>query len=134
MKITTKKIKTNDYPAENKNLIEKLGFSLNPLMDQLESAFNKGIDVDNLRGTDYKILDTEVDSLGVPKYNSVLSTSLDNFRGYTVTQVIDLTGANTRPTACPFVSYELNGKVVTLRHIAALPANIKFRIFLRENG
>lgn len=134
MRITTKKIKTNDFPQEYKTLIEKLGFSLNPLFDQLEQAFNKRIDVDNLRGLEYKTLDIEVDGLGIPKSNATLLTELDNFKGFDVIQVTDLTGASTRPTATPFVTWDLNNKTITIRHIAALPANIKFRLVLRSNG
>lgn len=134
MKITTKKLKTNDYPPESKTIIEKLGYSLNPLFDQLEQAFNKGIDTENLSGKAYKTIDIEVDGSGIPKLNNIVLTILDNFKGFSVVQVTDLTGANTRPTATPFISYELNNKIITIKHIAALPANIKFRLVMIENG
>lgn len=134
MKLNTKKIKTNDYGKEYKDLIEKLGFSLNPLMDQLERGFSKGISEENLANFEYKTVDIEVDASGIPKYNGTLNTTLPNFKGFNVIQVIDLTGANTRPTGTPFISFELNSLVISIKHIAALPANIKFRLVMESYG
>jgi hypothetical protein len=128
MKITNlKRLIIEDFDKDDQNLVSKIAFSLNPLMEQLTTAFNKGIDFDNLN-QQYSSFTVAVDSLGntqVPvqiKYD--LKTKL---KGIQVISAENLTDT-TYPTGSPFISYQINANLITIMNITGLPANRTFRL------
>lgn len=128
MKITNlKRLIIEDFDKDDQNLVSKIAFSLNPLMEQLTTAFNKGIDFDNLN-QQYSSFTVAVDSLGntqVPvqiKYD--LKTKL---KGVQVISAENLTDT-TYPTGSPFISYQINANLITIMNITGLPANRTFRL------
>lgn len=131
--IDARKIKSGDFEDEYFQLIEGLGRSINPFFDQVSNILNKGVTVGDNLPFEYKVIEVELDANGVPKFNLSLLSSLRNqIKGYLVTQVIDLTGGNNRPTGCPFITFNINSttQAIDIQHIAALPADVKFRLTL----
>ena len=75
-KLSTKKIIISDYSKINQDDISKLARSLNPLMDDLERMFRKGMSVEDNLPFQYVTFSCEVDSTGTPKSVIKLNTSL----------------------------------------------------------
>lgn len=132
MRVQFKKIKTNDFPKEHKELAEKLGNTLNPMMDQLEIAFNKNINVDDNIPFEFKTVDMIVDVNGIPENNEMVTTTLKTFKGYICINALNLENTGTYPTATPFLSTSFDNlrSVVTIQHISGLPTGVKFRLYL----
>ena len=159
MKITSNKIKSNDFHPDNKKLIETLGGVLNPLIDKIVTGFNKNLTVEDNLPFEFRTLDTRVDEQGIPQINQIINTALVGFKGYICLNVIlkdasrsDLTlSLSTQdnntiitqdgeiigdspykmfPTACPFITVETSGFSVYIRHIAGLQPNVDYRLIL----
>jgi hypothetical protein len=130
MKLQSVRIKTNDFPEDQKELADTLGGILNPFIDKLVIGFNKNFTVDDNLPFEFKSLDIEVDVLGVPIKNNTLTTNLKNIKGYICINVIDINNTNTYPTATPFLSTEISGNTINIRHISGLPSGATYRLVL----
>lgn len=130
MKLQSVRIKSSDFPEEQKELADSLGGLLNPFIDKLVIGFNKNFTVDDNLPFEFKTLDTKVNGSGVPQINGAISTNLRNLKGYICINVINLDGTTVYPTATPFLSVEVNTNIVNIRHIAGLPSGVTFRLTL----
>ena len=132
-----RRIQKESVPEEQRQLVDALGTSLNPLAEQVVSAFNGNITtVDNLN-REYKSVDVEVISGGAPKNATefqLLKLGTIQISGINVIKAENLTNNTTYPTGCPFVSYTQNGKVITIKNITGLPVSNKFRLTLEILG
>lgn len=66
MKLQSVRIKTNDFPKEQSELIDALGGLLNPFIDKLVIGFNKNFTVDDNLPFEFKTIDVTVDVFGNP--------------------------------------------------------------------
>ena len=159
MKLSATKIKSNDFPKDQKEIAGTLGEILNPLMDSLVFAFNKNLTVDDNLPFEFKVLDTRVDESGIPQINKTLSTNLKSLKGYICINIIQqdtansglseflgtedddtiitefgdniaLTSSGLYPIAAPFLTTETIGNMSYIRHIAGLKANVNYRLIL----
>lgn len=130
MKVQSTRIKSNDFPEEDRQLVETLGRTLNPLIDRLVLAFNKNITVDDNLPFEFKNLDVEVDGTGTPISGSAVKTSLTNFKGYICLNVLDINNTGIYPTTAPFVLTELTGNIINIRKITGLPSGAVYRLVL----
>ena len=130
MKLQSVRIKTNDFPEEQKELADTLGGILNPFIDKLVIGFNKNFTVDDNLPFEFKTVDIEVDGSGSPTKNGTLVTALKNFKGYICVNVIDINNSGIYPTATPFLSIEVTGFSVAIRNIAGLPSGTTYRLIL----
>lgn len=123
-----KRLVKEEFESDDQVLIEKISFSLNPLFEQLTSAFNKGIDFDNLN-QQFSFLDVEVNNLGIPKVETELKYTLrTRLKGAQVISVQNLTDT-TFPTGAPFISYTVKANgVLGIDHVTGLPADKRFRL------
>lgn len=124
-----KRIVAEDFPAEQQELVSKLAFSLNPILEQISNAFNNNIDFDNLN-QERSSFDVVVDANGKPITAVELSYSLKTKPlGITVTRADCISSPIAYPTAAPFITFDYtsNGGVRIL-HVAGLPASKKFRL------
>jgi hypothetical protein len=116
-----------DYPSQYHDLIDKLAFSLNPLMFQLASAFNKSINFDNLsqRVVDFNVT---VDPDGIPLVSTKVKVD-GKFKiyGTVVIKVQNLTDT-TELTTPPFITYTTSGNLLTVTHITGLAANKNYKV------
>lgn len=159
MKLSSVRIKSNDFPRDQKEIADTLGGILNPLIDKLILAFNKNLTVDDNLPFEFKVLDTRVDESGIPQINTAISTTLKNLKGYIciniiqqdtgnsglseflgtenddtlITEAGDNIGLNNSglyPLAAPFLTTETIGSMSYIRHIAGLKAGVNYRLIL----
>jgi hypothetical protein len=159
MKLQSVRIKTSDFPEDQKQLAESLGGLLNPFIDKLVIGFNKNFTVDDNLPFEFKILDTRVDDSGVPEINAALTTGLKNLKGYICVNMtvldrgdsgfaeflgtendetlitesgdnIGLTTPGLYPIAAPFLTTETIGSMSYIRHIAGLRSGVNYRLIL----
>jgi hypothetical protein len=130
MKLQSVRIKTNDFPEEQKQLADTLGGILNPFIDKLVIGFNKNFTVDDNLPFEFRTLDIAVDGTGLPLFNSIITTSLINLKGYICVNVLDINNTGVYPTATPFLSTEINAGKVSIRHISGLPSGATYRLVL----
>ena len=122
-----KRIVAEDFEQEDQELVKQLGFSLNPMLEQLTSAFNKGIDFDNLN-QEVSIFETTVNASGVPLSELSLKVSLrTKLKGTSIISVQNLTDG-TLLAGAPFINYELVANGIKINQITGLVANKKYRI------
>ena len=137
MKLQSARIKSNDFPEEQKELADNLGGVLNPFIDKLVIGFNKNFTVEDNLPFEFKTLDITVTSAGLPSLNGGVSaqtltipTTLTNLKGYICVNVTDLSGGNNYPTHTPFVVFTLVNKTVTINKITGLTGSKPYRLVL----
>lgn len=122
-----KRISKDDFNQEDQELVGRLAFALNPFLEQVTAAFDKGIDFNNLN-QDFIFLETEVDSNGKPKLNFEIKNTLKTrVRGVYCVGANNLTDRS-YPTSAPFITYTIENNVITILNITGLPANKRFRL------
>lgn len=125
-----KRIVKEDFNEEDQELVDKLAFALNPFLEQVSAAFNKGIDDSNLRQQTTSI-DVEVGSNGVPKTPLQIKINPELLRtriiGTRVVLAQNLTDS-TFPTGTPFLTFNVVNNLINVLHVAGLPPDKKFRL------
>lgn len=122
-----KRLVKEDFEAEDQPLVDKLAFALNPFLEQVSAAFNKGIDADNLNWQT-GFVEIEVDANGIPKITTQIKIELKvRIKGSWVILAQNLTD-NAFPTGTPFVTFTTNNNLLTIQHVAGLPADKRFRL------
>ena len=126
-----KRIVREDFPEEQQDLADKLGFSINAFADDIINLVNNNITIDDNLNWQVKEVDIVVDASGIP-VNSVQfkSTLKGRCKGCQVTRADNLTNTNTYPTSAPFVSFTDNNGVIIINHVSGLQANQKYRLRL----
>lgn len=128
-----KRINALEFPAEDRETIERLSTILNFFMEDVVNTINGNIDFDNLK-RELKTLDITVDSNGFPIRNPQFSSKLD-IAGTKIIRADNLTNSAVRPTSAPFITYTTNGTgTFTIQHISGLPANNRFRLIVELIG
>lgn len=129
MKLQSVRIKTNDFPEDQKQLADTLGGILNPFIDKLVQGFNKNFTVDDNLPFEFKTLDIEVDIDGSPTKNQLINTRLINLKGYICINVLSMEGA-TLPSSAVSLFTQTNGNLVTINKITGLPDGVPYRLVL----
>jgi len=128
MKIQSlKRIAEEDFKEEDRDLIRKLAFSLNPALDQLNSALDKNIDFDNLNQSvvSFKV---QVDALGIPTIPLQLASPLkSSIQGILCIRVDNLTDGALL-TGAPFVNFTRNSGLLTISQITGLQPNKQYNV------
>jgi hypothetical protein len=75
---TLKRIVIEDFDKDNHDLINKLGFILNPIIDQLILSFNNRITFEENLNVEIRTLEAEVDEDGIPINDIVYVSNLHN--------------------------------------------------------
>lgn len=122
-----KKIVNEDFPQENRTLIGKLAFILNPFFDAIVNALNKNLTFnDNLNAQDVNI-NIQAPLSANPYF---LKTDLKGIcRGIMVLNVTNLTNNNAVLTAAPFVEYDLvSNTEIKIKNITGLTDGNKYTI------
>lgn len=130
MKLQSVRIKTNDFPPEQKQLADTLGGILNPFIDKLVIGFNKNFTVDENLPFEFKVVDMQVNSSGIPLKNQVVSTSLKNFRGYICINITNNDNSSSYVTSAPFLTTETSSEGIIIRHITGLVASTNYTLIL----
>lgn len=136
MKLTGyKRIIKEGVPKEYHVLIDAIAPSINDFADQVINAFNKNITVEDNLNMEIKTLEVVVDGGGIPTMSTAFKSNLaDRVRGIVVIRAENLTNSTVYPTAAPFITYSENNSVITINHIAGLPASDKFKLRLETRS
>ncbi len=122
------RIRPEDFESEYSQLTAQLGYILNEFMQQVVDLTDDRIDFDNL---DQNLIqfDITVDAAGNIIGTSQINVGKTSPNGMNVIFAQNLTNSQVYPNSQPFISYvpQGNGRV-TVRNIAGLPANNKFRL------
>lgn len=131
----TRRVVKEDYDKQFQPLIDKLAFTLNPLFDQLASAFNKGITIEDNLNMEVRDITVKVDANGVPTSNtsfkSLLKTKL---KGMVVLRAINVTDGTVFPVGQPFINYAQNQDVISIQHVTGLQANQSYTLNVMTIG
>lgn len=159
MKLPPVKIKSNDFPAEQRKIADAMGGILNPFIDELVRGFNKNLTVEDNLPFEFVTLDVTVDEAGNPITNNRIRTSLKNLKGYMCVNLIVLRNsevgvgefladelgfilvteadenigvdnAGIFPTATPFLTVQVTGNDCLVRNIAGLRPRVEYRLIL----
>ena len=129
-----KRIYTNDYSEQNKQLVDQLSFPINNGIESLYQLTNNSINLrDNAAATVTDNLVVTVDANGIPTssvtYPLKLTTAVD---GIQVISAVSnqASGAPVYPTSGVFVTGTTNQGKMVVNHVAGLPANISFTLRL----
>jgi hypothetical protein len=124
-----KRIMNGDYKEEYKELIDKLGFSLNGSIESILEAFNKNISLkDNIACT-VKDLDIIVkDSTGLLQTKTSFKMEVTGkVIGIHVINAINNTD-NSLPNSGIFLKYNQLSDSVEVTHAIGIPANKKYTL------
>jgi hypothetical protein len=122
-----KRIVKEDFDDKDQPLIEKLATIFNLFQEQVYYAFNNNISIaDNINALTYTFK-TKVTSTGVPTINGQVKYTLKTRpKGCTVINVRSLDGSLL--SGGPFVTYAINGDILTITQITGLLANKEYEV------
>lgn len=131
-----KRLVKEDFAEADQELVDRLAFAINPFLEQVTAAFNKGIDDDNLKQQTVQV-DVTVDSNGIPKSSLQIKLNSEILKtrivGTHVVLAQNLTDG-TFPTGQPFLTFNIVNNLINVQHVAGLPADKKFRLSVRLIG
>jgi len=127
-------IKEN-VPSEFASIVNALGSSVNSFGDEVTTAINGNLTVDDNLNMMYKDINLSVNASGTPiTTTQYRSTLRGKTRGIIVVKVENLTTSNTYPTGTPFISFEENSQLITIKNITNLAISTKYKITLLALG
>lgn len=130
MKIdNVKRIIKEDFPEDQQDLVDRLAYSLNPFMDQVEKVVNGNLGIDNLT-RQFISITLENDSSGDLKYPVQFKTNLTRPMGMPVIRAENITNPAIYPTNQPFISFSTNGNLVTILNVSGIQQDNKYRLTL----
>ncbi len=123
MKISAfKRLVKEDYDAKDQPLIEKLASVFNLFQEQVYYAFNNNITIDENLSALTATYKARVDATGKPIGNSQIKYTLKTKpKGSIVINVRSYDGSML--AGSPFVTYSLNGDIITITQITGLLPN-----------
>ena len=130
-----RRIITNDYDQESKNLVAQLAVSINNGFDVLYQALSKRLTFgDNFICTEVTV-ELTVDANGIPTSTTgfKLDTSQTNTKVYEVQvrYAENLTNTGTYPTSAPWVSWVQTQTGISIVHVSGLQTGNLYRLLLR---
>ena len=125
-----KRIIVEDYPKENRSLVERLSGSINLFMDDVYRVISKNLNTYDNLNRELRTITVTVDSTGKPvqnlQFQNVLKTKLS---GMIVIRVF-----NALPTSQPFITFAENSGVVTISNITGLTAGTSYQLVIEVIG
>ena len=122
---------TNDFPKEERKLVEQIASPINDSFNELYYATNGRLSVSENLYCTVRTIDVIVDSSGIP--TSSTSFSLTHQVGVLGIQVISAqnqTNTGVYPTGQPFISYTATSAGILINHVSGLQANSRYTIRL----
>lgn len=122
-----KRIVTEDFEEKDQDLVAKIGYIINPAIEQISSAFNKNITFDNLSRETIQI--TVENSSGNLKIPIQFKTNLNGrIQGLQCIRADNLINTNVYPTSAPFISWSINANIITIKKITGIQDDNKYRL------
>lgn len=122
-----KRLIVEDFNADDQELVGRLAFSYNPLIEEIQRAFNKGIDFDNLN-QQFIIVEVTVAADGTPVIPLEIKFDLaTRLKGIQIIDAENLTD-NAFLTGAPFITRTTTAKTIKIQHITGLVPGKKYRL------
>jgi hypothetical protein len=123
-----KMIVKEDFPQSDQDLVDKLAYIINPVFTDIKTAFAKGIDITYLTREITSFTITSV--AGKPNPKAQFKTALTKPVGVTIISCINAKNVDVYPTSAPFISWSINGTIITVNNITGLQDNTPYNIVL----
>lgn len=129
-----KRINTEDFKSEERQLIEKLANILNLFNEQLVTLLTKNIDFTNLK-QELKDIEIIVNSNGIPTVSSGFKNNLNSkIKGVICIRSQNLTNTSSYPTGAIIMAFEEVNNSVLIKHVTGLQANNKYKLTIITIG
>jgi hypothetical protein len=126
--IDYKRIRTDDFSAELRPVIDRIAFAINPFAEQVISALDGNLNFDNLNQSIVIVPNVVLDISGVPTRKTDFNSGLNNgAKGALCISVSNRTDGGF-PTTAPFVTITDKSGVVSLNHVTGLEAGKTYDI------
>jgi hypothetical protein len=125
-----RRIIPEDFSNDDREVAEKIGGSYNEFADEIYQVVNGQLDFDNLARAKVTI-DITFDSNGNPVGSSSVSSSLSSVSMVHVGKIQNLTNANARLTAAPYIDWTYRGGgIIKINYGTGFTAGNKYRLTL----
>lgn len=123
-----RQIRTEDFSEDERELVSKLSRNLTPFMDSVYRVLDHGVDYENLN-RHYQDIDITIDGTGSILNPPQIKTDLrGRVRGIIVLNAVNLVNPTVYPTTAPFVSFTINGNIVSILNVTGLQAGSQYRL------
>jgi hypothetical protein len=125
-----KRIDKQNFDPKDKDLIEKLGFTLNNDLEVVFNGLNRNISLkDNVLCT-VKDVQIIVDSDGIPQNTASFQLDIQNMRilGCQVVKAINLKNSTGYVTGAPFITFSQASNIININHITGLRAGQTYNL------
>jgi len=123
-----KKLRTEDFDDDYSELIDKVGYAYNNFADEVYQQLSGRLDFTNL-DQQLVVLDVTITSAGqIINTPQIKVTKASKVNGIQVIRAQNLLNPNIYPTGTPFISFSLNGNLLTIQNITGLQASSQYRL------
>ncbi|NDE09880.1 MAG: hypothetical protein EBZ95_04850 [Chitinophagia bacterium] len=124
------KLRTEDFPTDIQDSIGKIGKIYNQFTDSVFRALNGNVDFDNL-ARQLVTIDITTDSSGkLVNPPQVKITNLIKVNGLNCINAINLVNPAIYPSTSPFVSFSINGQILSILNVSGIQVNSQYRLTL----
>jgi len=129
-----KRLVKEDFSQDDQDLIDRLGYVINPAFESISRILNKGIDVTSNLNQQIIDFSLRVDATGSLITDKFVRFSLANnqCRGVQVIAAVNLDNPAVYPTTQPFVSFRITqtAGVLSIENVTGIQANTRYRLTL----
>lgn len=124
-----RRLRTEDFSPEDRQLIERISYSINDFLDQVVFLFTKGVDFTNLN-QQLQTIDIVTNSSGeLPEAITIRTDLKTKVAGGMLIGLTNNTNSSILPTSQPFISVvPVSTSQAQLQHISGLTANTEYTI------
>lgn len=131
---TPKKIRVEDFDAEQQELIRGIGFVINPFMDEVYLILTNNIDFNNLNRELVEI-DLNIDSSGnLINLPQIKNKVISKVRGINILKATNLVNPTIYPSSSPFLSWSVNGDILNILNVTGLQNSSQYRLLVELVG
>lgn len=124
------KIRVEDFDAEDKDLIEKIGGIYNSFIDDIYRLVDGGLDSYNINRQIVDI-DVQTDAAGALINPPQIKITVNGkVRGLNVIAAVNQINSGTYPISAPFISFNTNTKTLSILNVTGLQPSSQYRLTL----
>lgn len=125
-----KKIRFEDFDADYKDVIEKIGFAFNPFSDEVYQLLNGNLDSTNLNRQIVNV-SVQTDAAGALVNPPQIKVTVNGkVQGLNVINAVNQINPATYPTGAPFVSFTTSAKTLSILNVTGLQASSQYMLTL----
>jgi hypothetical protein len=120
-----------DFPQQYKELVGKIGYVINPAMEQISTALHNNLTFKDNIACKVASINITVDSSGIPTSPTTFQSGLPTpVQHILVSRAINASNSNSYVTSAPFIDFVDNSGTVSVKHVTGLPADTTFTLTL----